>query len=725
MERADQKSIVSQKRRKRRGLALALSCASASCLLAGNLANVRAETRSNPYVTQRAVSTPKIRDGAADKAGQSDLPTDVVALSSNKAESAAITGPVQSNGAFVERQEALPATRPTARPARLPAVKKDIAKVVVAKQSELRDQRLPSLSSARLAVELDGEVAKSEHTAALLSESKADPEELVASDYELPDLGTALDATTDPVAELAAPVSPPVRIGAVKNGASSVVLSKPTVVDLAPSVDPPVDPKRPIRPVEVKRSSQADSSPESLSPSFRSADPLVLSPAGFGSTAIESLQPSQSTEQQPILQRAQANHATRQAMPQSSRHSGSDLRASASQPKNWLPSTTSTSSQQDARRFLQQASAEYSRKAWVSAEASAWESLRCSASGIDIANRNASFGTPQTGIAALKDLEIAQNAIRESRDFGGKYGQLDPDAVQRIVLSHTTTALKGRSLRNISAIDAMDSYLNTARIHLARLAKVRVEAAQSLDLLAAIHLGRNDAPRLPSQTALCLRRAALQGQPGNGSLAGRLGMHLAAIGLDKEAHWALQHAYATEPTEEIAQALDLVSHRANDRAEAIRIVAQMQSRLPAGHEQNRGPVPTVVQLTPKQFASTSKSQHMAPQPVSMAPRPVSSATNHNVAIASPLAKRQATAPVAQTRATMSPTRSIQQTALTPPAQQHTIQSKPQSEPKAASSTLNEPEEAGSTNLLNDPAYFKTKAPKSKMRKMFDSVGKLW
>jgi hypothetical protein len=343
--------------------------------------------------------------------------------------------------------------------------------------------------------------------------------------------------------------------------------------------------------------------------------------------------------------------------------------------------------------------------------------LRYSASGIDIANRNASFGNSQTGSAALKDLELAQNAIRESRDFGGKYGQLDSDAIQRIVLSHTTDVLKGQSLRNISAIEAADSYLNVARVHLARLAKVRVEAAQSLDLLAAIHLGRNDAPRLPSQTALCLRRAALQGQPGNGSLAGRLGMHLAAIGLDKEAHWALQQAYATEPTEEIAQALDLVSHRANDRAEAIRIVAQMQSRLPAGQEQKRGPVPTVLQLTPRQFASTSKSQHMAP-------RPVSNATNHNVAIAAPRAKRQAAVPGAAGKPS-TPTPSVRQTTLTQPATSYTPQATANQQVTGQSSAQAESLEADQPNLLNDPSYFKTKKPKSKMRKMFDSVGKLW
>ena len=274
---------------------------------------------------------------------------------------------------------------------------------------------------------------------------------------------------------------------------------------------------------------------------------------------------------------------------------------------SWLPSTTSTSCQQQSLRLLGQAMTEYQHRAWASAEDSGWESLRYAAEGIDITERNASFGTNRGSKAASNDLQIARTAIREARDFAGKYGDLDVAAMERVVLSHNTTVLKNLSLRGTPPTDAIDRYLNEARIRLARLATYRPEAAQAIDLIAAIQLGRGDEDLLPSQTALCLRRAALQGQPENANLAERLGMHLAAQGLDSEAKWALEHAMTLNPSPAIHDTLMAVTQRAGDRANALRMAAQMRSRLPSGYNHERGPVPQVVQLSPRQFASVSKS----------------------------------------------------------------------------------------------------------------------
>ncbi len=425
--------------------------------------------------------------------------------------------------------------------------------------------------------------------------------------------------------------------------------------------------------------------------------------------------------------------------------------------RTWLPSTTSTSSQQDARRFLQQATAEYSRRAWASAEASAWEALRCAASGIDIANREASFGNNRSESSALDNLQLARTAIRESRDFAGKYGPLDSSAIQRIVISHTTGVLKNRSLHNVSAIDATDRYLNEARVRLAQLSKYSVEAAQTLDLMAAIHLGRNDPKRMPSQTALCLRRAALQGQPGNGSLAGQLGMHLAAVGLDNEAQWALEHAYSIEPAPEVAQTLNVVTNRAGDRAEAIRMIAQMQSRLPAGYEPNRGPVPTVVQLSPQEFAAISRPQ-MPTEAVDTTPtqarsvpaktvsaRVNSSRSSMPMTPASTGPRTGAARPNSTGQPTLGPSSNVP-TNNVPTNNRPTIPVVNNAAPNNAAPNNAIPTNPDSINvgqmptaifggsstnghpvtaLPDDPAYREAKKGKSTMRKMMDSVSRLW
>ncbi len=94
--------------------------------------------------------------------------------------------------------------------------------------------------------------------------------------------------------------------------------------------------------------------------------------------------------------------------------------------------------------------------------------------------------------SAADDLRIARTAIREALDFSGVYGDLNTDGVKRIARSHRSEIIT-RDRQNISATDAIDQYLNKARVRLSRLATSRVEAAQAMDLLAAIHLGRNRA----------------------------------------------------------------------------------------------------------------------------------------------------------------------------------------------------------------------------------------
>ncbi|QDT11755.1 hypothetical protein [Planctomycetes bacterium K23_9] len=696
MIRADQKTSSQAKRMRRRAILATLSCLTASCVVVASSATLYSDTQTNPFINRNSVSSPQAnvtnaqtlpqRNASADnRTSRNIFTTTKESIPTNPLSSSA-AGDIQQNDLLATVNTPVQVSDlPTALPAQSKAAAADIP----------RPTRLPSIgtqskpariaaSGKRKAPQLLPQVivpaTKSDPAEKLAASSKKKSKptpEFVASDYVLPELGPVHPDRPDST-------EPSDAGGAASNLPSGVVLSPPQI-----SGGGTIDPKRPIRPVEVKhRSVVSNSTAATTLPAKVAAAPVIVR-----GMAIDEIARPRHRESRI----AQAPRSMKRSLLEPSQ----EITATAA--RNWLPSTTSTSSQQDAKRFLDQAMTEYSRHAWASAEASAWTSLRYSAAAIDIANRNASFGGNRSESSALDDLQLARNAIRESRDFAGKYGQLDNDAVRRIVLSHTTGVLKNQSLANVPPMDATDRYLNEARIRLSGLAKYRVEAAQALDLLAAIHLGRNEAKHLPSQTALCLRRAALQGQPGNGSLAARLGMHLAAVGLDREAKWALEQAVVSQPSKEVVQALDVVSNRADDRASAIRMVAQMQSRLPAGYDQNRGPVPTVVQLTPRQFAETAKPQ------TTIAP----------VDIATPRSM--------QLTASSLPKRPVQQTAAMPSSpSDEKIASQPSSQGQPSrGETVPTLFEDDIEALPDDPSYYKTKRPESKLRKMMNSVPKLW
>lgn len=279
------------------------------------------------------------------------------------------------------------------------------------------------------------------------------------------------------------------------------------------------------------------------------------------------------------------------------------------QEQRWLRSSTSSASFEVARRMIEQSSREYSVGAWASAETSAWEALRRAAEGVEIAAResgqDAGSGQRRLQGSALANLQIARTAIREARDFGGQYGAVDPSAIRRMVMSHETTLLDAQPIHSLSAADAIDRYLDEARVRLSGIASTSVEAAQAMDLLAAIYLGRANARTLPSSTALCLRRAAIQGQPTNPSLALRLGMHLADLGLYDEARWALQHSMNLQPTQEASDALITVLRKSGRGEEASRLIAANQSRTLQSRRQTPR-VPEVEQVTPQDFATISK-----------------------------------------------------------------------------------------------------------------------
>ena len=278
----------------------------------------------------------------------------------------------------------------------------------------------------------------------------------------------------------------------------------------------------------------------------------------------------------------------------------------ASGPVRWLRSSSSSANAEVSRRLIEQANREYQVGAWLSAESTAWEALRLAAEGIDLSDRESAKAQLGARVNhASESLQIARTAIREARDFGGVYGPIDAVAMKRMALSHTTDVLDHVATEGLTATDASDRYLDEARVALSGIATRSVEAAQSMDLLAAILMGQADARKLPSSTALCLRRAALQGQPKNASLASRLGMHLADVGLLEEARWALEHSLAMEHDPMTAEALVAVLRRTGQSDRAAHMLASIQNHAQAS-KLNQPRLPEITELTPAEFASISK-----------------------------------------------------------------------------------------------------------------------
>lgn len=271
----------------------------------------------------------------------------------------------------------------------------------------------------------------------------------------------------------------------------------------------------------------------------------------------------------------------------------------------WLRSNSASACASRARILIDRGTIEYGSGAWHSAEATVWEAFRCAAEGIDLEDRE--LGKAQLGIRrqnAMGRLEFARTAIREARDFAGGYGVADGEVIARMAISHSTDVLDGMPCDTLTGSDASDRYLDAARVALAGIASRSIEAAQGMDLLAAIYLKQNDSTRLHGATALCLRRAALQGQPDNASLASRLGMHLLDVGLLEEARWALAHSLSIDEDRATTQAYVAVLQQTGRQVEAQQIVAKLKPAAPSIVRQQR--VPDVTELSPQDFVAISK-----------------------------------------------------------------------------------------------------------------------
>lgn len=261
-------------------------------------------------------------------------------------------------------------------------------------------------------------------------------------------------------------------------------------------------PGRPVRLPPVSSEASTSDSPASGINAFGINSPSIdASETNTPASALTNQFPLRSAREvkarAAAMKSAEASAASSISEPQ--------LRAASS--RQWLPTTTAHARFDSARKHLSEASRSYDVGAWLTAEASAWESLRHAAEAIDLTRSEA--GQPwDARSSASAQLQFAKQAIVEARDFQRWASPNDSSAITRTVRSHRTSILQSADTTGLTASQAADRYLDSARVALSTLASESVEAAQAMDLLAATLLTRNEPRQLPSSTALCLRRAS-------------------------------------------------------------------------------------------------------------------------------------------------------------------------------------------------------------------------
>ena len=313
--------------------------------------------------------------------------------------------------------------------------------------------------------------------------------------------------------------------------------------------------------------------------------------------------------------------------PQLVAKAASQRKTSSASSNRMMPYTTSQTQHQQCDRFLAQSRHELSVGAWHSAENSAWAALTLAVETLEPKNLSGPSRVGQPRVSPTSDLTEARVAVFEARDFVAVADDGQPAArvnisLAALVRSHQTKILRNSIKRHTTRTQAINAYLDFARRRFGRIATESIKAAEAMDLLAAVYLQRDDQKILPKATALCLRRAALHGQPHNATLAQRLGTQLASDGLLNEARLTLEHALTIENSLETQRTLAAVLREIGDEGSAQRIESAL-----AQHQQTKqfanARVPEVIQLSPEEFAAISTPVMTASARISSEPIPPS------------------------------------------------------------------------------------------------------
>ena len=260
-----------------------------------------------------------------------------------------------------------------------------------------------------------------------------------------------------------------------------------------------------------------------------------------------------------------------------------------------LPSLDSTATvharrlREMARGALQQAEQRHARGASHSARKYATDALRHVVDMNDVV---------AGGTHHAKSLKSALDAIRESADFAGRFGVVDEQALQRMVVAHKTDVLKQRDLGKVSPLLAMETYLAKAKLDLvAALGESREGSDAVLALARAEMQIGNVSGAHTSAVALTYQRAAVEVAPHSAIAHSELGGMLLKQGLVQQAALALQRSVQIEPSRAGYRKLLAAAQQLGD-AQLARFCVTALEKQPAE-------VPVrVKQLEPHQFAAT-------------------------------------------------------------------------------------------------------------------------
>ncbi len=226
-----------------------------------------------------------------------------------------------------------------------------------------------------------------------------------------------------------------------------------------------------------------------------------------------------------------------------------------------------------------------------------------------------------------QQLDHAFDAIRESKDFCGEFGNIDSNALRRMVTVHETAVLKQQDLSVTSSLEATESYLDYAREQLVFAAGGVREGSQALVLLGQIEFQMAK----PSDThstsvAVTVQQAAVEADPYFAVGYRVLGTTMLQLGMAEEAANCLITSLQIQPTRLAYERLLDVARRLGDVDTARICMKSLED--PRMEEGN-----LVHSLSPTEFAATHR-----PAPASIEPSRSSANTETVKAQAKPAAR---------------------------------------------------------------------------------------
>lgn len=198
------------------------------------------------------------------------------------------------------------------------------------------------------------------------------------------------------------------------------------------------------------------------------------------------------------------------------------------------------------------------------------------------------------------ELDVALDAIRESRDFCGEFGMIDAASLRRMVDVHETTVLKHADLSSFTSLEATEAYLEYSRQQLARAAGGVLEGSQALALLGQTEFQlAKPVDTHAISAAVAIQRAAIESDPEFAAGYRVLGTTLMQLGLVEEAANCFITSLHLQPTRLAYERLLQAARKLGDVDTAsICMNALNDPRMDEG-------IP-VQSLTPEQFASTHR-----------------------------------------------------------------------------------------------------------------------